>query len=97
MGRQLKLCEIARRRAELVNRAQERRMALSDNKLWTSRPFVIVEYLLDSGRGIGVGNSVLKLAAAILAVSFPNKTLRLASRSLMIWMTFNSIRKKFLQ
>ena len=94
MGRQL--CEIARRREELVIRAHNQRLALSENRIWTSGPFLIAEHLLDLGRGTGVRNSVLQYTAIILAASFPNKTLRLASRGLMIWMTINRIRNKFI-
>ena len=95
MNRQLR--EIARRRADLVNRAHNQRLALSDNGVWTSGPFLIMEYLLDLRRDIDARSSVLQYGAAILAASLPDKTIRLASRSLMILMTLNSIRKKILQ
>jgi hypothetical protein len=58
MGRQLR--EIAIRRAELVNRAHNQRLALSYNRLWTSGPFMIVEHLLYLGRGIGIRYTVLQ-------------------------------------
>lgn len=82
MNRQLR--EIARRRADLVNRAHNQRLALSDNEVWTSVPFMIIEYLLEVKSGIDTGSSVLQYGAAILAASFPNKTIRLASRGMII-------------
>ena len=58
---------------------------------------MIAEQLLDLGRSTGVRYTALRYAGAIVAASFPNKTFRLAGRSLMILMMLNRLRKKILQ
>lgn len=65
MRRQLR--DITRRRAVLFSRAQNQRLALSENRVWTSGPFMIIDYLLDLKRGIDTRSSILQYGAAILA------------------------------
>lgn len=95
MRRQLR--DIERRRTILFSRAHNQRLALSENRVWTSGPLMIIDYLLSLKRGIDPRSSIMQYGAVLLAASFPNKTIRLASRSMMILMMLNSIRKKILQ
>jgi hypothetical protein len=90
MSRQLR--EIAQRRAELASRAKRERRALAANKLWTSRPFLIAEQLLNIGRAIGSG-TYMYYASGILQKLWPIAPLRWANRALRTWMTIDRMRK----
>ena len=90
MGRALR--EIARRRAELVSRAEYERRAVARNRLWVSGPVVIAGRLLDLGRVIGVRPSVLHFAGGVLLAVWPGAMLRLAGRGLRFWMVVNRIK-----
>ena len=91
MGSELQ--RIARRRAELVSRAEYERLDLAGNKVWTSMPFLVTERVLDFGRSIGSRSTILLYAGSILLAVSPAAPLRWAGRGLKIWMAVNKIRK----
>jgi hypothetical protein len=91
MGCELR--KIARRRAELVSRAEFERQDLVGNQVWTSMPFLLAERVLDFGRSSGSRSTTLLYAGSILLVVSPAAPLRWAGRGLKIWMAVNKIRK----
>jgi hypothetical protein len=95
MGRQLR--EIVRRRAELVSRAGNERMELTENKLWSSSAVAIAGHLMDLGCILGARSSIIFFAGSILFTGWPGATLKWAGRGLSAWMLINKIRKKFIR